>query len=182
MNINKVRDIKMNRIAIFGKPANGKSTLSKVLSHSLGINSYSIDSILYQANGAEIPSKRYQTIHQSIISSEKWIIEGFGPLSSLNSFYERIEAADTLIYIDLTYPVTYLLVIKRLLKGVFRKPDGWPEGTSILKGTINSFKVLQHCPKFWNAKFIQKIQKSENKKVIVIKSLKELNDFMNKHK
>ena len=78
------------------------------------------------------------------------IIEGFG---TIESFYARIEAADTLIYIYLPYKVHYWWVFKRFFKGLFNTPEGWPEGSSILKGTIESYKVLKICPKFWNDDF-----------------------------
>jgi len=93
-----------------------------------------------------------------------------------------LEEADTLIYIELPYLVTYWLVTKRFIKGLVKKPEGWPDGSSILKGTINSYKVLKLCPKFWNNGFLQKLEKlSANKKLYVIRSISELNSFIEKN-
>jgi hypothetical protein len=59
---------------------------------------------------------------------------------------------------------------KRLIKGLFVKPEGWPDGSSILKGTLQSYKVLKLFPKFWNDDFLQKLEKiSSNKAVYVIR-------------
>lgn len=172
----------MKKVAIFGKPANGKSTLSKKLATATGITLYPLDSILYHPNGEEVEQEQYVEIHQNILNSEEWIIEGFGPLNSLHSFYQRLEEADTLIYIDLPYSTTYWLVTKRLLKGLFRKPEGWPEGASIVKGTLESLKVLKLCPKFWNPVFLQKIEgMSVNKSIYIIRSVSELNHFINNY-
>ena len=71
-------------------------------------------------------------------------------MNSLDSFNSRLEEADTLIYIELPYSATYWLVTKRFLKGLVVKPEGWPDGSSILKGTLESYRVLKLCPKFWN--------------------------------
>ena len=173
----------MKKVAVFGKPASGKSTLSKALSLATGIKLYAIDSILYLPNGDEIDRAKYDVAHESILASEQWIIEGFGPMNSLESFNRRLEEADTLIYIDLPYSVTYWLVLKRCLKGVFVKPAGWPDGSSVLKGTLQSYRVLKHCPKFWNDDFVQRIEKFSTKKSLhVIKSLNELNTFVEKYK
>ncbi|GAA5213332.1 adenylate kinase [Corallincola platygyrae] len=172
----------MKKIAVFGKPANGKSTLSKKLAAATGIKLYALDSILYQPNGEEVERAQYEETHQRILSSEEWIIEGFAPLTALGTFYRRLEEADTLIYIDLPYRVTYWLVVKRFLKGLFVKPEGWPEGSSIFQGTRESFKVLKLCPKFWNHGFLQRIETlSEDKTLHVIRSVSELNRFVERH-
>lgn len=172
----------MKKVAVFGKPANGKSTLSKKLALATGIKLYALDSILYKPNGEEVSRKIYEGIHERVISSEEWIIEGFGPLNSMDSFNKRLEAADTLIYIELPYFLTYWLVTKRFLKGLLIKPEGWPEGASILKGTLESHKVLKLCPAFWNDGFLQKLEKlSANKSLHVIRSISELNNFVEKN-
>lgn len=172
----------MKKVAIIGKPASGKSNLSKKLAAATGIKLFALDSILYQANGAEIERAHYEAIHQDIITAQEWIIEGFGPMNSLHSFNKRLEAADTVIYIDLPYTATYWLVTKRFLKGVFKKPEGWPEGSSIWKGTLQSYKVLKLCPKFWNAQFLQRLETLTTDKTLhVIRSVAELDNFVATH-
>lgn len=172
----------MKKVAVFGKPGNGKSTLSKKLASATGITLHSLDSILYKPNGEEVDRKSYKETHESILASEQWIVEGFGPMNSLESFNRRLEEADTLIYIDLPYPVTYWLVTKRLLKGLFRKPEGWPEGASLIKGTLESYRVLKLCPRFWNEGFLQRLEDlSGSKSLHVIRSVSELNDFVEKN-
>ena len=172
----------MKKVAVFGKPANGKSTLSKRLAAATGIPLYPVDALLYQPSGLEVGRQQYEAAHDEVLASDEWIIEGFGPLSSLASFNRRLEAADTLVYIELPYWVTYWLVTKRLLKSVFKKPEGWPEGCSVFKGTLQSYKVLQLCPGFWNDDFLQRVEKlSEGKTLHVIRSVSELNRFVAQH-
>jgi len=92
---------------------------------------------------------------------------------------ERLEAADTLIYIDLPYFTSYWFVTKRLLKGLITKPEGWPDGSSVLKGTLQSYKVLRLCPKFWNDDFLCRLEMmSANKSLCIIRSPSELNNFI----
>ncbi len=166
----------MKKIAVFGKPGSGKSTLSKNLASATGIKLYALDSIVYKKNGDLVDQKTYNEKHDNILSSDSWIIDGFGPIESFN---QRLEVADTLIYINLPYLTSYWLVTKRLLKGLIVKPEGWPDGSSILKGTLESYKVLKICPKFWNDNFMQKLEKtSAQKSLYVIRSLPELNRFI----
>ncbi|MCJ8298541.1 MAG: hypothetical protein MJK13_06325 [Pseudomonadales bacterium] len=169
----------MKKIAVFGKPGSGKSTLSKKLASVTGITLYQLDSILYKKNGDRVDRKTYDREHGDILSSDSWIIDGFDLIEPFN---KRLDAADTLIYIDLPYFLSYYLVTKRFLKGLFVKPEGWPDGSSILKGTLESYKVLKLCPKFWNDDFLQKLEKSStNKSLYVIRSISELNEFAAKN-
>jgi len=166
----------MKKIAVFGKPGSGKSTLSKHLELATGIQLHQLDSLVYKKNGDLVDRETYDREHENILSSHNWIMDGFGPIGSFN---KRLEVADTLIYIDLPYVVSYWLVTKRLIKGLFVKPEGWPDGSSILKGSLQSYKVLRLCPKFWNDGFLQKLQElSANKSLYVIRSMSELNEFV----
>ncbi len=169
----------MKKIVVFGKPGSGKSTLSKKLASATGIKLHALDSIVYKKNGDLVDRKTYDEEHENILLSDSWIIDGFGPIES---FYKRLDVADTLIYIELPYVISYWLVTKRFLKGPVVKPEGWPDGSSILKGTLESYKVLKLCPKFWNDGFMQKLEKiSTNKSLYVIRSISELNSFVEKN-
>lgn len=169
----------MKKIAVFGKPGSGKSTMSKALASATGIQLYQLDSIVYKKNGEQVERKTFDEAHQNILSSDSWIIDGFGPMDSFN---KRLEAADTLVYIDLPYLTSYWFVTKRLLKGLVVKPEGWPDGSSVLKGTLESYKVLRLCPKFWNDDFMRRLrEKSNSKTVYIIRTVAELNDFVHQH-
>ncbi|TFH89746.1 adenylate kinase [Vibrio ouci] len=166
----------MKKVAVFGKPGSGKSTVSKALASALGLPLHQLDSIVYKPNGEFVARKEFDAIHNDILRSDTWVIDGLGPITSFN---ERLAAADTLIYIDLSYSVSYWFVTKRLLKGLLVKPEGWPDGSSILKGTLNSYKTLKLCPKFWNDDFLSKLMEHKSsKEVYVIKTVSELNDFV----
>lgn len=169
----------MKKIAVFGKPGSGKSTLSKNLASATGIKLHALDSILYKQDGGLVDRATYDEEHEAILSSDSWIIDGFGPIESFN---KRLAVADTLIYIDLPYILSYWLVTKRCLKGLVVKPEGWPAGSSILKGTMESYKVLRLCPTFWNDGFLHKLEKmSADKSLFVVRSVSELNHFVERH-
>jgi len=169
----------MKKIVVFGKPGSGKSTLSKSLASATEIKLHALDSIEFKKNGDRVDRVTFDEKHENILSSDSWIIDGFGPIESFN---KQLYEADTLIYIELPYVISYWLVTKRFLKGVFIKPEGWPEGSSILKGTLESYKVLRLCPKFWNYSFMQKLEKmSTNKSLYIIRSVSELNSFVDKN-
>ncbi|QEW08351.1 AAA family ATPase [Nitrincola iocasae] len=74
----------MYKIAVFGKPGSGKSTLSKALATATGIPLHQLDSIVYQKNGELADRKTFDEAHENILSSESWIIDGFGPIDSFS--------------------------------------------------------------------------------------------------
>ncbi|EAQ64347.1 hypothetical protein MED121_04488 [Marinomonas sp. MED121] len=168
--------INMKKIAVFGKPGSGKSRLSKSLALVTGIPLYQLDSILYQKNGDMIAREVFDQTHEEILSAKTWIIDGFGPMGAFN---QRLDAADTLVYIDLPYFLSYWFVTKRMIKGVVVKPEGWPEGSSVIKGSIQSYKTLRLCPKFWNNDLLEALKaRSSHQTVYVIKTVSELNTFI----
>lgn len=166
----------MKKVAVFGKPGGGKSTLSRKLSAEIGIKLCALDLIEYKKNGERVSREEYSKKHANLILTENWIIDGLG---TLESFWLRIDAADTLIYVDLPYSVHYWWVTKRLLKSLFIKPEGWPDGSSVLKGTLAGWKYLRLSPKFWTPELFEKIQsRGKGKDIYRITSVKEINEFI----
>ncbi len=165
----------MQKIAVFGKPGSGKSRLAKRLAVKMGIEYCPIDEMHYKANGDQLSKAEFGQKHESALAKPQWIMDGLGTLSS---FEARIQAADTLIYIDLPYRVSYWFVVKRFIKGLFVTPDGWPKGSSIVKGTIASFQFLKLSKTFWNQAFTEKLLAMQGtKNVFIIKTRKQLDDF-----
>ena len=163
----------MNRVVVFGKPGGGKSTLSKKLSAVTGIKLYALDLIEYKKSGERVPAEEFLKKHADLIATDNWIIDGLG---KLESFWSRVDAADTLIYVDLPYYVSYWWVTKRLLKSFIVKPEGWPEDCSVLKGTLAGWKYLRLSPRFWTPELFEEIQsRGEGKNVYRITSVRELN-------
>lgn len=101
----------MKKVAVFGKPGSGKSTFSKKLAASINVPLYQLDSMVYQTNGALVPRAVFDLEHDRILAETDWVIDGFGPISA---FYEGLNQADTLIYMDLPYLISYWFVLKRL--------------------------------------------------------------------
>lgn len=167
---------RMNKIAVFGKPGSGKSTLSKQLANALNIPLHPLDSVQYAANGVPVARDVFDRQHADILASPSWLIDGLGPISA---FKQRLAAADTWVYVDLPYWLSYWLVTKRLIKGLLVTPEGWPKGSSVIKGSWRSYQYLRLSPKFWNDDFLNQLQTdSTEKSLYVIRSIAELNRFV----
>lgn len=134
----------MKKIAIFGNAGGGKSTLAKQLAETTGLPLYALDKLKYRAGGDEVPHDEYLKCHSDLMAQPEWIIDGFG---CVESAWQRFAAADTLVYVDLPLLTHGVWVTKRLLKGFFINPEGWPENSPIIKSSLNSYKVLWLCHK-----------------------------------
>lgn len=167
----------MKKVAIFGNAGGGKSTLAKQLAEITNLPLYSLDKIKYQAGGGEVPHAEYINTHSSLLGKEEWIIDGFGCASSA---WERFSVADTLIYIDLPLLTHVMWVTKRLLKSVFVDPEGWPENSPILKGTLNSYRVLWLCHSKLTPAYRRLVCEAINsKEVHHLRSPREIGQFLN---
>ncbi|RMF21057.1 MAG: adenylate kinase [Cyanobacteria bacterium J083] len=166
----------MKKVAVFGNTGGGKSTLSKKLAEITGLPLYILDKVQYEAGGKKVAYQDYRQAHERILASEQWIIEGFGCLETL---WTRLDAADTLVYIDLPLPRHFIWVSKRLIKGLWQNPAGWPENSPIIKGTLNSYSVLMACHSKLTPKYRDYVKQHERtKEVYHLKSVKSMAQFL----
>ncbi len=167
----------MKKIAVFGNTGAGKSTTSKKLADKLNLPLYVLDKIKFLPGGEEIPHDDYLITHARILAEDQWVIDGFG---CLDSTWQRLSEADTLVYIDLPIWLHFFWVTKRFLRGVFAPPEGWPENTPLLKSTIKSYRVLWLCHRKLTPhyrKFVAKAAKI--KRVYHLRSISEMASFLN---
>lgn len=165
----------MKRVAVFGNAGGGKSTLSRRLSEITGLPLYILDKLKYQPGGIEIPQEDYERVHQQILAEDKWIIDGFG---SMETLWPRLNAADSLVFIDLPLYVHFLWVTKRFITGYFNPPQGWPDNSPILKSSFKSYQVLWLCHKYLTPKYREYVEQAQsNKKVYHIRSTQQISLF-----
>jgi adenylate kinase family enzyme len=166
----------MKKIAVFGNAGGGKSTLSQRLAEITGLPLYILDKIQYQTGGAAISPEAYQRIHQEILASDRWIIDGFGCMKTL---WPRLDEADSLVYVDLPLFVHFWWVTKRLITGYITPPEGWPEQSPILKSSMNSYRALWLCEKYLTPKYREYIQQVHgNKQVYHLRSPQQIAQFL----
>jgi adenylate kinase family enzyme len=139
----------MNKVAVFGNAAGGKSTLSRRLAEITRLPLYTLDIVQFpdgyradRKDGGKISADEYLKRHAEILSRDRWIIDGYG---SVASAWERFAAADTLIYIDLPVVAHYWGVTRRLIAGLFANPEGWPENSPLWESSLDGYRVVGLC-------------------------------------
>ena len=81
--------------------------------------------------------------------------------------------ADTLIYIDLPLMTHNWWVTKRLMKGLFVNPEGWPDNSPMWRSTMSSFKVIPLCHER-----LTSLDTTPSKQVYNLKSPTEMRGFL----
>jgi len=167
----------MKKVAVFGNTGGGKSTLARRLAEVTRLPLYPLDLIQFRSGGGEVPRDEYLKAHAELLQRDAWIIDGYG---CTKSAWERFARADTLVYIDLPLFRHVLWVTTRFLKGLFVAPEGWPEGSPMIRSTLNSYRVIWLCHRHLTPKYRQLVAEArQHKRVHHLRSAAEINAFLN---
>jgi adenylate kinase family enzyme len=161
---------------VFGNAAGGKSTLARRLAELTRLPLYPLDTIQYRHGGGKVPHEEYLKAHADLLMRDQWIIDGYGCVPSA---WERFAAADTLVYIDLPLFTHYRWVTKRLVKGFFVNPEGWPENSPIWSSTLDSYRVVGLCNRHLTPRYRQLVaDAASTKQVHHLRSPAEMQTFL----
>src|SRR5438874_11532330 len=100
----------MEKIVIIGSPGAGKSTLARKLDSKLKIKVFHLDRCFWQRGWkGETGDTRIDILNRLVLRDKQWIIEG----TYLKSSGPRLEAADTIIFLDTPPLVCLWRIFKR---------------------------------------------------------------------
>ena len=142
------------KVAVFGKPGGGKSTLSQHIASVANLPLHQLDLIQFVEGGTKIPDEVFVKHHSQILANPCWVIDGFG---TPQSFEDLLRAADVLVYVERAAMVHYWWVTKRFILSPFIKPLGWSVRSPMVSSTISSYRFLRLSYKFWTPAFRAKL-------------------------
>ena len=151
----------MRKVAVFGNAGGGKSTLGRRLAELTGLPLYVVDMMQFGRGGAKVPDDEFLQMHADLLRRDEWIIDGFGNMATA---WERFAAADTLIYVDLPLFIHFRWVTKRLIKGLFADPPGWPKDSPVWSSSMQSYRVLWLCHRHLTPKYRQLVAEEATSK------------------
>jgi adenylate kinase family enzyme len=163
----------MKRIAIIGSGGAGKSTLARALQQKLGLPLIHLDAVFWKPGWVETNRAEWLEWQQNAVKAETWIMDGnYG-----GSMDVRIEAADTIIFLDLPPLLCAFRALKRWLQYQGRTrpdlPEGCPEAMD-----IGFLKWILEFRRTKRPGILEKLSKLEGKTVIRLRSSAEVKNFL----
>ncbi|HEV8366450.1 MAG TPA: AAA family ATPase [Pyrinomonadaceae bacterium] len=121
----------MKKVLIIGPSGSGKSTLSRKLGTRLGIEVLHLDRFYWSSGWTKPPADKWLQTVNELLRRDSLIIDG----NYSGTLVQRIEACDTIIFLDFSTVVCLWRVVKRwLVNRNATRPDmaeGCPEKIDI---------------------------------------------------
>ncbi len=159
------------RICIIGPSSSGKSTLAQHLSKAWGLPVHHLDLIAHipGTNWVRGPVSEFIATHDEIIKSEEWIIDG----NYSDCMPQRFRHADTVIWLDPPLWGTIWRYIRRSLKNDPARPGKLQGARRELSIHLIKYTLVNYPRN--RAKYRQMMAQTPRLKVIIIKSMDDLN-------
>ena len=163
----------MEKFVIIGSAGAGKSIFAQELSSILKIKVYHLDRIFWRHGWKERPRDERIDILQKIVQERQWIIEG----TYLGSSAPRLDAADTIIFLDMNPLLCLQRIIKRHWGYRGRSRRDIPDGCHDELNLMRILKVLGF-PVRGRIMLELKLCKYKSKQIIRLHSPKEIEEFL----
>lgn len=164
----------MKKIVLIGSGGSGKSTLARHLGENLKINVYHLDALFWKPNWVGVPKDEQRKVQNDLIKEEEWIIDGnYGGTMEI-----RLNAADTIIFLDIHRTICVYRAFKRIVQYRNRTRPDMGEGCEE-RFDLEFFKWIWEYPTTKRPAILKRLdQLSRHKKVIILKSPKEVQQFL----
>jgi len=114
----------MQRVMIIGQPGSGKSTLARRLGEKTFLPVIHVDHIHWKSGWVERDPQEKTRMTLDVIEGGQWIFEG----GHSKTYAQRLNRADTLIWLDMPIALRLYRVIRRLIVTYGKNRPDLPEG------------------------------------------------------
>ena len=123
----------MQRVVVFGTTGSGKSRLAERLAQRTGLRVVELDALFWGPEWQPVPLELFRHRVEREIKDGGWIVVGiYGQVRDLTW-----KAADTLIWLDLPFPLVMWRLLGRTIRRALTREDLW--GTGNRESLVRSF-------------------------------------------
>lgn len=169
-----VPEINMQKILVIGSGGAGKSTFSRRLGKILNIEVVHLDTLYWNPGWIETPKLEWRRIVEELLKRDSWIIDG----NYSGTLAIRVDACDTVIFLDVARPICIWRVLKRM---ILYRSRGRPD---MAEGCRESFNLqfirwIWEYPERTRPKVLKLIKESsQNKDVIRLRKQSDIEIFL----
>jgi adenylate kinase family enzyme len=167
-------DSPLRRILILGPSGSGKSTVGKRIGRILGIPAVHLDMHYWNPNWVETPRDEWHDKVKELIASESWVMDG----NYTSTLKIRADAADTLIFLNMTRRMSFFRIFVRFLKNRGKTRHDVAEGCPE-KIDLDFVKWIWEYPRTRKPailRFFEKLKPSKN--VYILRNQREIEEFL----
>lgn len=166
----------MKKIMLIGSGGSGKSSLARQLGRILRIEVFHLDAIFWNPGWVGTPRDVQQRVQKELTSRESWIIDG----NYSSTIDIRLQAADTIIFFDLSKWLCLYRVLKRRIQYHKKKRMDMAEGCEE-RLDLQFLKWVWKFPEQQRPQILEKLNRlSQEKEIIILNSPKAVNLFIEK--
>ena len=173
----------MRRVVVFGTTGSGKSTLAAQLAERKGLRVIELDKLYWGRDWQPAPLELFRHRVEREIRDGDWIVVGnYGQVRDL-----VWRAADTLIWLDLPFPLVMWRLVRRTIGRVVSRQELW--GTGNRESFRNAFLSRQSIL-LWALKTHRRNREryasethslAREKRVVRLQNKREVERFVTKH-
>lgn len=163
----------MRRVVVVGSGGSGKSTFSTELGRVTGLPVIHLDREYWRSGWEETPKDEWNARVAELLAGESWIMDGnFGGTREM-----RMEAADTIIFLDLPRRVCLYRILKRTLKYYGKSRPDMTEG-------CNERLDLEFIGWVWNynnrsrKRLLAELDSIGDQRVIILKNQRQISEYL----
>jgi adenylate kinase family enzyme len=166
----------MKKVVLIGSGGSGKSTIARQLGEKLKIDVYHLDALFWKPNWVGVPKDKQRKVQNELVSKEEWVIDGnYGGTMEV-----RLSAADTIIFLDIHRTICVYRAFKRMLQYRNKTRPDMGQGCEE-RFDLDFLKWIWHYPKTKRPGILKRLEQlSKDKQVIILKSPKEVQQFLEK--
>lgn len=159
----------MKKVIIIGCPGSGKSTFARSLHNKTGIPLYYLDMLKWNSDKTTVSKEIFLDRLNGILSEDEWIIDG----NYASTMELRMSVCDTVFFLD--YPLEVCLSGIKARQGKPRPDMPWIE-----TGDDEEFlEFIRDYNTDSRPKVIELLNKYSDKNIVVFKSRKEAEQYIN---